>query len=128
MINFAPFTTKKAKHMQTKKTVKAKAKKKPYPWRKVKGKWTNTLFEEKLLKNPSLMTSTELSNALKEHQEWRTSYGKYNWEKDPYKEGKEEQPPFSPDVLTNLIWEAIVRLQIVGEMSEGRFKKNEHGE
>ena len=92
------------------------------PWRMDKSKWTDTLFNRKLLANPSLMTNIELSEALKEHQEWRMASGKYHWEEDPIKENAEGEPPFSPHVLSNLIMETIARLKIGGDLAMGRFK------
>lgn len=99
-------------------------KSKKFPWRKNPKQWTDTLFEKKLLQNPSLMTSHELADALEEHQAWRTSYGKYFWDKDPVKENAEAEPPFSPMVLSNLVWEAITRLRISGDLHLGRLKAN----
>ena len=110
--------------MRTTKPKKSVSKKKLFPWRKNPKKWTDTLFEKKLLQNPSLMTSHELADAIEEHQSWRTSYGKYLWEKDPIKENAESEPPFSPMVLTKLIWEAISRLRISGDLHIGRLKRN----
>ena len=96
--------------------------KKSYPWRKNKKKWTDTLFESKLLSNPSLMTNAELAKALEEHQEWRRGEGKYFWKDDPIKEKAESDAPFSPAILSNLIMETIARLKIGGDLAMGRFK------
>ena len=106
---------------KTKKTTRKKL-----PWRKVKGKWTDTLFDSKLLKNPSLMTNEELSFAIKEGLEWSRSLGKYNWEEDPIREGKEDEVPFSSEVWGRFLTEAMVRLQLIGELAQGRFKANVH--
>ncbi|MBO6031818.1 MAG: hypothetical protein J6Q22_10295 [Prevotella sp.] len=96
--------------------------KKEYPWRKNKKKWTDTLFECKLLSNPSLMTNSELAKALEEHQEWRMGIGKYFWKDNPINEKAETDSPFSPSVLSNLIMETIARLKIGGDLAMGRFK------
>ena len=93
------------------------------PWRKIASRWTDTCFEKKLLDNPSLMTNIELATALEEHQMWRTSQGKYNWNEDPANDGWEIEPPFSAKVLTNLVIEAIARLKISGDLALGRYKK-----
>ena len=109
----------------TKKTQKKepkKSSKKKYPWRKVQGRWTDTLFNKKLLDNPSLMTSKELANALMEYNAWRQSKGKYMCVNDPFEEGVEVDPPFSPAVLGRLIGEAYVRLFIANNLVMGRFK------
>ena len=106
---------------QTKKKYKPTSKK-PFYWRKNKKKWTDTLFDSKLLTNPSLMTNAELAKALEEHQVWRTASGKYHWEEDPIKENAESESPFSPHVLSNLIMETIARLKIGGDLAMGRFK------
>ena len=107
----------------TKKSKKAAKSKLNYPWRKNPTKWTDTLFDKKLLDNPSLLTNAELVAAMQEYQEWRLSIGKYNnWKDDPFKE--ENDPPFSAVVLTKLLYEAIARLSIIGDLSTGRFKYN----
>ena len=93
------------------------------PWRKNKKKWTDTLFPKTLLSNPSLMTSTELSEALEEHHRWRIGQGKYHWEEDPIKEKAETEAPFTAKVLSRIMTEAIVRLKIIGDIAEGRYKK-----
>lgn len=107
----------------TKKRAKATSKN-SLPWRKNKNKWTDTLFDKKLLSNPSLMTHCELARALEEHQEWRKGAGKYMWEEDPFKENAEVEEPFSSGVLSNLITEAIVRLKIGGDLAMGRLKSH----
>ena len=94
-----------------------------YPWRTNQEKWTDTFVEKRLLTNPSLMTNTELARALNEHQNWRTGIGKYHWEKYPIKEKAETEPPFSAEVLSRIMIEAIVRLKMIGDMTEGRFKE-----
>ena len=106
---------------QTKKKYKPTSKKSFY-WRKNKKKWTDTLFDSKLLTNPSLMTNAELAKALEEHQRWRLGEGKYFWREDPIKENAETDSPFSPSVLSNLIMETIARLKIGGDLAMGRFK------
>ena len=105
-----------------KQSTKSKANASKRPWRKNKKIWTDTLFEKKLLANPSLMTSSELVQALSEYLMWWSSKGKYDWQEDPVKEGAEEQCPFSSRVLTNLFHEAIARLKISGDLAMGRFK------
>lgn len=105
-----------------KQCTKSKANASKRPWRKNKKKWTDTLFEKKLLANPYLMTNSELVRALSEYVMWWSSEGKYYWQKDPVKEGAEEQCPFSPRVLKNLFYEAIARLKICGDLAMGRFK------
>ena len=103
----------------------AKTKGKNLPWRKNQKVWTDTFYDKKLLRNPSLMTACELANALAEHQKWRRGEEKYDWhEEDPIKEGKEPDAPFSPSVLTALLYEAIVRLSMIGELCCGRHKSN----
>ena len=94
-----------------------------YPWRSNQRKWTDTMFQKTLLTNPSLMTNTELSEALEEYHMWRIGKGKYNWEEDPIKEKAETDVPFTDKVLRMLMTEAIVRLKIIGAISEGRYKK-----
>ena len=106
---------------QTKKKTKSTSKKSFY-WRTNKKKWTDTLFDSKLLTNPSLMTNAELAKALEEHQEWRRGEGKYFWKDDPIKEKSETDAPFSPAILSNLIIETIARLKIGGDLAMGRFK------
>ena len=110
--------------MQTKrkprKTATTKGRK--LPWRKNPKVWTDTLYDKKLLNNPSLMTSHELANALAEHIRWRTSQEKYDWNEDPFKEGKEEQAPFSAHIVTGFLYEAIARLAIIADTNCGRFK------
>ena len=110
-------TKRKAKKVETTKGKKL-------PWRKNPNVWTDTFYEKKLLNNPSLMTSNELANAIAEHIRWRTSQEKYNWYEDPFKEGKEEQAPFSAHIVTGLLYEAVARLAINGDMNCGRFKTN----
>ena len=78
---------------QTKKKTKSTSKKSFY-WRTNKKKWTDTLFDSKLLTNPSLMTNAELAKALEEHQEWRIGEGKYFWREDPIKESAEIDATF----------------------------------
>lgn len=112
------------KHSKSK--VKSSAKN-SYHWRKNKNKWTDTLFEKKLLQNPSLMTNEELSFAIKEGLEWSRAKGKYDWKEDCAKEGKEDEMPFSSEVWGRFLAEASVRLQLIGELSFGRFKKNACG-
>lgn len=110
-------------------TIAKKTSQKKFAWRKNPKVWTDTLFDKKQLSNPALMTNIELATALEEHQMWRTSQGKYDWKEDPIKEGKENDPPFSPKVLSNLIWETIARLKISGELAStlastlGMFKR-----
>ena len=106
---------------QTKKKSKPTSKKSFY-WRTNKKKWTDTLFDSKLLTNPSLMTNAELAKALEEHQECRRGEGKYFWKDDPIKEKSETDAPFSPAILSNLIIETIARLKIGGDLAMGRFK------
>lgn len=101
-------------------TTKTKARK--LPWRTNPNVWTDTFCDKKLLQNPGLMTSNELANALAEHQKWRTSQDKYDWKNDPFKENKENEPPFSPLVLSRLLYEAIARLAIIGDTHCGRYK------
>lgn len=108
--------------MQRIKKQKKETTKKAFHWRKNLKNWTDTLFSKRLLSNPSLMTNSELSKALEEHQEWRTGLGKYDWTKDPIKERAETEPPFSPSVLSNLINETIARLRIGGDLAIGRYK------
>ena len=100
-----------------------KGSRKELGWRKKSGIWTDTLFEKKLLDNPSLMTNLELATAIEEHQTWRMGEGKYDYREDPIKEGAELQPPFSPKVLSRLIFETIARLKISGDLAMGRLKK-----
>ena len=107
---------------KAKKTPKEQKKAK-FPWRKDKGKWTDTLFGKSLLQNPSRMTNSELAESLEEYQLWRVGEGKYYWEADPIAEQAEMDAPFSPRVLSNLMMEAIARLKIIGDLTEGRFKK-----
>ncbi len=109
--------------MPTAKKTKKKAIR-AYPWRIQKNKWTDTLFEKRLLENPSLMTHHELASALEEYQEWRSGNGKYFWKEDPIKEEAEIEVPFSSHIVTNLLWETITRLRIGGDLSLGRFRGN----
>jgi hypothetical protein len=95
---------------------------KKFFWRKGKKHWTNTLFPIELLRNPSRMTNHELVAALSEHMLWRSGKEKYDWVEDPIKEGAETEPPFSPNVVTNLLYEAMARLAIIGDAVSGRFK------
>lgn len=108
--------------MQRTKRQKKETAKKAFHWRKSLKKWTDTLFDKRLLTNPSLMTNAELAKALEEHQEWRMGYGKYAWTTDPIKARAEVEPPFSPAVLSNLINETITRLKIGGDLAMGRYK------
>ena len=94
-----------------------------YPWRSNQRKWTDTLFAKKLLTYPSLMTNTELARALEEHHRWRIGYGKYRWVEDPIREKAETEAPFTAKVLSRIMTEAIARLKIIGDMAEGRYKK-----
>lgn len=96
---------------------------KKLPWRKIKSRWTDTLLEKKLLSNPSLMTNQELALALDEFRKWSVGTEKYDWQEDPFKEGKEDEMPFSPPVFRNIVCETIVRLKISGDLAMGRFKK-----
>lgn len=105
-----------------KKSSNPKGKKWKFPWRKDKKHWTNTLFPRELLRNPSRMTNHELVSALSEHMLWRSGTEKYNWVEDPIKEGAETEFPFSADVVTNLMYEALARLSIIGDAVSGRFK------
>ena len=77
-----------------------------------------------MLNNPHIMTTCELANALAEHQRWRLGQEKYNWQENPIKENREDEAPFSPPVLTILLYEAIVRLGCIGDMTCGRYKSN----
>lgn len=106
-----------------KKTLKRTSRPTLY-WRKQKSQWTNTLFDKKLLTNPSLMTNTELAKSLEEYQEWRSGEGKYFYKENPIKEKAETEPPFSPAILSNLIMETIARLKIGGDLAMGRFKNH----
>lgn len=110
--------------MAAPKTENTHKKGKKFPWRKKQSVWEDTMFEKKLLANPSLMTSHELADALKEYQEYRRGIGKYEWKEDPIAEHAEVEAPFSPKVLGRLLDEAIVRLLIGGDLALGR-KKNE---
>lgn len=108
--------------MKTKNTSqKTRISKKKYPWRKNQRKWTDTLFEKKLLANPSLMSNIELADALEEYRKWFTGTEKYDWQEDPTKEGKEDEMPLSPEVFGRIVCETIARLQIIGELTMGRF-------
>ena len=107
--------------MPTKKK-KTKGKPQKLAWRKGKRHWTDTLFPKELLRNPSRMTNHELVEAISEHMLWRRGIGKYDWNEDPLKEGAETEPPFSPDVLTNILYEVMARLAIIGDAVSGRFK------
>lgn len=98
--------------------------KQKYPWRKGKKHWMNTLFPPALLRNPSRMTNYELVSALSEYMLWWKGKEKYDWEEDPIKEGAETEVPFSADVLTNLMYEVMARLSIIGDAVSGRFKVN----
>lgn len=93
-----------------------------YYWRTKANKWTDTLFSESLLKNPSMLTSSELAKALTEYQLWRTGREKYDYKVDPSIEGKEDEPPFSPRILSNIIVEIIARLEIAGDLALGRLQ------
>ena len=108
--------------MHQPKSKKKKATKPSRPWRKNPKQWTDTFFEKKLLLNPFLLTNCELAAALAEHQKWRRGEGKYNWQENPIKEHKEDEAPFSPNVLSNLLYEAIARLAIIGDVACGRHK------
>jgi hypothetical protein len=99
------------------------AKSRKLPWRTNPAKWTDTCVDEKLLKNPSLMTNKELAYALTEELEWRRGKGKYEWSTDPVLEGKEDEMPFSARVLGNIQAEVIARLEIIGDISMGRLKE-----
>ena len=125
MVYSAPFRTEKGQDKTMQKNSSSKTKKKPIrEWRKNKNKWTDTLFEQKLLTNPSLMSNIELAKAMKEFQEWTKAIGKYDWNEDPFKEGKEDECPFSSAVWSRIMNEAIVRLHLIGELSIGRFKNH----
>lgn len=113
--------------MKKSKSKEKSSAKNSYPWRKNKNKWTDTLFEKKLLQNPSLMTNEELSFAIKEGLEWSRALGKYDWKEDPVREGKEDEMPFSSEVWGRFLTEAMVRLQLIGDLALGRFKKNAYG-
>lgn len=106
------------------KTRKGKkmAKRRKLPWRSNPQKWTDTCFDEKLLKNPTLMTNNELAAAMTEELEWRRGKGKYEWSIDPVLEGKEDEMPFSARVYSNIQAEVIARLEIIGDISMGRLK------
>lgn len=110
--------------MKRKNKSKCNSSKKVLPWRIKKNQWTDTLFDSKLLENPSLMTNAELARAFEEHLEYRKASGKYHWEEDPIKENAESEPPFSPHVLSNFIMETIARLKIGGDLAMGRFKNH----
>ena len=107
-----------------KKSSNPKSKKQKFPWRKGEKHWTNMSFPIELLHNPSRMTNLELAASLSEHMLWRRGKGKYNWVEDPIKEGAETESPFSADVLTNLMFEAIARLMIIGDVVSGRYKSD----
>lgn len=98
------------------------SKKRKLPWRSNPAKWTDTCIDEKLLKNPSLMTNNELAYALTEELEWRRGKGKYDWSIDPFLEGKEDEMPFSARAFSNIQAEVIARLEIIGDISMGRLK------
>ena len=98
------------------------AKRRNLPWRSNPQKWTDTFFDENLLKNPALMTNKELAAAMTEELEWRRGKGKYEWAIDPVLEGKEDEMPFSASVLSNIQAEVIARLEIIGDISMGRLK------
>lgn len=109
--------------MKTSKRPKdKKISRKKFPWRKNQKKWTDTLFAKKLLKNPSLMTNSELATALEECMMWWLARGKYDWQEDPVSEGKEDECPFSSGVLKNIFYETIARMKISGDIAMGRFK------
>lgn len=109
--------------MATKKK-QTKGKPKKLVWRKGKKHWTDTLLPKELLLNPSRMTNNELVLALSEHMLWRSGKGKYDWVEDPSKEGAETEAPFSAEVLTNIMYETMARLAIIGDAVSGRFKGN----
>lgn len=109
---------------KTKKQPSSKTAKKKFPWRTVEDRWTNTIFCEKLLKNPSLMTNEELAAALFEHNSWRRSMGKYDWKHNPIAEGAEQEPPFSSEVIGRFVDEACARLLIIHDLTVGRNKKS----
>ena len=94
-----------------------------FPWRLEQSHWTDTLFDKSLLKNPARMTNTELAEALEEHNTWRRGIGKYYWVDSPLEEHAEMEMPFSPEVIGRFLDEAIARLKIIGDLTEGRFKK-----
>lgn len=106
-----------------KTTIEKKVSQKKLSWRKNPKVWTNTLFEKKLLANPSLMTNLELASALEEYRKWSTGTEKYDWQEDPIKEGKENEMPFSSEVFGRIVCETIARLKISGDLALGRFKK-----
>ena len=106
------------KRKQKKEYVKAE-----FPWRIEQTHWTDTLFKKTLLKNPARMTNSELAEALEEHNTWRRGIGKYYWVYSPLEEHAEMEAPFSPDVIGRFLDEAIARLIIIGDLTEGRFKK-----
>lgn len=124
MIYFVSRCSEKGHEVKTKKKKVTKASKKALPWRSNPEKWTDTLFDKKLIQNPSLMTNEELSSSIKEYLEWSRAKGKYDWEVNPITEDKEEEPPFSSEVWGRIMTETMVRLQITGEIALGRFKKN----
>lgn len=105
------------------KTTSSKSTTKKFPWRTVKTKWMDTMFDKRLLVNPSLMTNTELSSALYEYTLWRKGVEKYAWNEDPVKENAETECPFSAPVLGNILLEIYMRLKLIGSLSEGRFKR-----
>ena len=92
------------------------------PWRKVPDKWTDTMFRDTLLKNPSLMTNQELAKAIIEYQLWRSGKDKYAWSVDPEIEGKEDQAPFSMRILSHLLIEVATRMELIGDLVMGRKK------
>ena len=110
------------------KSVPKKGKsKKSLPWRKNQKKWTDTLFDKRLLQNPALMTSAELAKAIEEYLEWHKGIGKYDWKDDPIEEGAEIEMPFSGSTWGRLLCEAMARLRIFGDLNCGRFKNNPKG-
>ena len=117
-------STKKSIVKRGRKSQK-KASKVNLPWRINQSHWTDTLFDKSLLKNPSRLTSTELAEALEEHNEWRRGTGKYfcYLDDNPLEDESEMEAPFSAEVLGRILDEAAIRLKIIGDLVAGRFKK-----
>lgn len=113
--------TKKKKETCT-KTANKRVRK--YPWRKNPKKWTDTMFEKRLLECPHLMTDSELGDALGEYNYWRMGTDKYSCKEEEFKNLAEPQPPFSPTILMFLLAEITARLKISGDLSLGRFKNS----
>ena len=68
------------------------------------------------------MTSSELANAVAEYMRWSKGVEKYEWNVDPFEEGKEDEAPFSSAVWSRIMTEIMARLSILGNLNCGRFK------